>query len=163
MSKSPLSLKADQDGEGIQMTWDKIVKILAGVAGFIAGLFGEWSTVLTILVVMMSVDYLSGWIVAWCGRSPKTEGGGLSSKVGFIGLAKKGFIMLLVLVATMLDKAIGNGTSIFQSSLVLYYIANEGLSILENAALLGVKFPEKLRKALETMKESEDKPPDREE
>lgn len=145
------------------MTWDKIVKILAGVAGFIAGLFGEWSTVLTILVVMMSVDYLSGWIVAWCGRSPKTEGGGLSSKVGFIGLAKKGFIMLLVLVATMLDKAIGNGTSIFQSSLVLYYIANEGLSILENAALLGVKFPEKLRKALETMKESEDKPPDREE
>ena len=145
------------------MTWDKIVKILAGVAGFIAGLFGEWSTVLTILVVMMSVDYLSGWIVAWCGRSPKTEGGGLSSKVGFIGLAKKGFIMLLVLVATMLDKAIGNGTSIFQSSLVFYYIANEGLSILENAALLGVKFPEKLRKALETMKESEDKPPDREE
>lgn len=145
------------------MTWDKIVKILAGVAGFIAGLFGEWNTVLTILVVMMSVDYLSGWIVAWCGRSPKTEGGGLSSKVGFIGLAKKGFIMLLVLVATMLDKAIGNGTSIFQSSLVLYYIANEGLSILENAALLGVKFPEKLRKALETMKESEDKPPDREE
>ena len=145
------------------MTWDKIVKILAGVAGFIAGLFGEWSTVLTILVVMMSVDYLSGWIVAWCGRSPKTEGGGLSSKVGFIGLAKKGFIMLLVLVATMLDKAIGNGTSIFQSSLVLYYIANEGLSILENAALLGVKFPEKLRKALETMKESEDKPPDQEE
>ena len=142
------------------MTWDKIFKILAGIAGAVAGLFGEWSTMLTILVVMMTADYLSGWIVAWCGKSPKTEGGGLSSKVGFIGLAKKGFIMLLVLVATMLDRAIGNGTSIFQSSLVLYYIANEGLSILENAALLGVQFPDKLKKAMETMREKEEKPPD---
>lgn len=142
------------------MTWDKILKWAAGIAGAIAGLFGEWNTMLTILVVMMAADYVSGWIVAWCGKSPKTEGGGLSSKVGFIGLAKKGFIMLLVLVATMLDKAIGGRTSIFQSSLVLYYIANEGLSVLENAALLGVRFPDKLRKALETMREQEDKPPD---
>lgn len=142
------------------MTWDKVFKLLAGVAGAIAGLFGEWNTMLTILVVMMAADYISGWIVAWCGKSPKTESGGLSSKVGFIGLAKKGFIMLLVLVATMLDRAIGGGTSIFQSSLVLYYIANEGLSVLENAALLGVRFPDKLRKALETMREQEDKPPD---
>lgn len=143
------------------MTWDKVIKILAGLAGFIAGLFGEWNTMLTILVVMMAADYISGLIVAGCHKSPKTEGGGLDSKVGFIGIAKKAFIMLLVLVATMLDRAIGNGTSIFQSSLVLYYIANEGLSILENAALLGVRFPDKLKRALETMKESEDKPPDK--
>ena len=143
------------------MTWDKIIKIIAGVAGAIAGLFGEWTTMLTILVVLMATDYISGWIVAWCGRSPKTEGGGLSSKVGFIGIAKKGFIMILVLLATMLDRAIGNNTYIFQSSLVLYYIANEGLSILENAALLGVKFPGKLKKALEALREQqEDKPPD---
>ena len=143
------------------MTWDKVIKIIAGVAGAIAGLFGEWTTMLTILVVLMATDYISGWIVAWCGRSPKTEGGGLSSKVGFIGIAKKGFIMILVLLATMLDRAIGNNTYIFQSSLVLYYIANEGLSILENAALLGVKFPDKLKKALEALREQqEDKPPD---
>lgn len=144
------------------MTWDKILKIIAGVAGAIAGLFGEWTTMLTILVVVMALDYISGWIVAWCGKSPKTENGGLSSKIGFIGIAKKGFIMLLVLLATLLDRAIGNDTYIFQSSLVLYYIANEGLSILENAALLGVKFPKKLQKALETIRETEDKPPDKE-
>ena len=147
------------------MSWDKIVKVLAAVAGAVAGLFGEWNTMLTILVVMMTVDYISGWIVAWCGKSPKTEGGGLSSKVGFIGLARKGFIMLLVLVATLLDRAIGDG-SVFQSSLVLYYIANEGLSVLENAALLGVPFPEKMRRALETLREKEDErrsePPDAE-
>lgn len=144
------------------MTWDKILKIIAGVAGAIAGLFGEWTTMLTILVVVMALDYISGWIVAWCGKSPKTENGGLSSKIGFIGIAKKGFIMLLVLLATLLDRAIGNDTFIFQSSLVLYYIANEGLSILENAALLGVKFPKKLQRALETIRETEDKPPDKE-
>ena len=144
------------------MTWDKILKIIAGVAGAIAGLFGEWTTMLTILVVVMALDYISGWIVAWCGKSPKTETGGLSSKIGFIGIAKKGFIMLLVLLATLLDRAIGNDTYIFQSSLVLYYIANEGLSILENAALLGVVFPKKLQRALETIRETEDKPPDKE-
>jgi toxin secretion/phage lysis holin len=144
------------------MSWDKAIKWLAGIAGAIAGLFGEWTTMLTILVVVMAIDYISGWIVAWCGRSPKTEGGGLSSKVGFVGIAKKGFIMLLVLLATLLDRAIGNETMVFQSSLVFYYIANEGLSILENAALMGVKFPEKLRKALEALREKEDEPPDKE-
>lgn len=142
------------------MSWDKIFKILAGVAGAIAGLFGEWTTMLTILVVVMAIDYISGVIVAACGRSPKTEAGGLSSKVGFIGIAKKGFIMLLVLLATLLDRAIGNEAMVFQSSLVFYYIANEGLSVLENAALMGVRFPDKIRKALETLRENEDKPPD---
>lgn len=142
------------------MTWDKILKMLAGVAGAVLGLFGEWNEMLTILVVMMALDYLTGWIVAWCGRSPKTEGGGLSSKVGFIGLAKKGLIILIVLVATLLDHAIGKGTVVFQSSMVLYYIANEGLSILENAALLGVQFPAKLQRALEAMREKEEDPPD---
>lgn len=144
------------------MTWDKILKAMAAAAGAICGLFGEWDTMLTILCVMMATDYISGWIVAWCGKSPKTEGGGLSSKIGFIGIAKKGFIMLLVLVATMLDKAIGNGSSVFQSSLVLYYIANEGLSILENAALMGVVFPKKMQRALEAMRDKEEEPPDEE-
>lgn len=142
------------------MTWDRILKLAAGVAGAIAGLFGEWTTTMTILVILMATDYISGWIVALCGRSPKTESGGLSSKVGFIGIAKKAFIMIMVLLATLLDKAIGTGQMVFQSSLVLYYIANEGLSILENAALMGVPFPEKMKKALESMREREEKPPD---
>lgn len=142
------------------ITWDKILKWLAGIAGAIAGLFGEWTTTLTILVVVMAIDYISGVIVAACGKSPKTEAGGLSSKVGFIGIAKKGFIMLLVLLATMLDRAIGNDAMVFQTSLVFYYIANEGLSILENAAIMGLPFPEKLKKALETLRDR-DEPPDK--
>lgn len=143
------------------MTWDKVVKICAGVAGAVAGLFGEWNTMLTIFVAMMALDYITGLIVAACGKSPKTEGGRLSSKAGFVGIARKAVMMLVVLVATLLDKTLGNETMVFQSALVFYYIANEGLSILENAALLGVKFPEKLKRALETMREKEDKPPDK--
>lgn len=140
--------------------WDKVVKGICLVAGFIAGLYGEWTSALTILAIMMCVDYITGVLVAITGKSPHTDGGGLSSKIGFVGLAKKGFIMLIVLVATQLDKAIGNTAMIFQSAAVFYYIANEGLSILENAELMGVPFPAFIRQRLETMRESKDKPPD---
>lgn len=140
--------------------WDKILKFVCLAAGAIAGLYGEWSTALTILLIMMGVDYITGVLLAITGKSPKTEGGGLSSKIGFVGLAKKGFIMLIVLVATQLDKAIGNTTMVFQTATVFYYIANEGLSILENADLMGVPFPAFVRERLESMRESKDKPPD---
>lgn len=142
--------------------WDKIIKALATVAGALAGLLGEWSTMLTLLAIAMGVDYLSGLIVAWRGKSPKTDGGGLSSKAGFDGLARKAFIVLIVLLATILDKAVGGTTAVFQMATVAYYIANEGLSILENAALMGVPFPAKVKDALEALKSKGDveKPPD---
>lgn len=140
--------------------WDKILKGICLVVGMIAGLYGEWTAALTILAVMMAVDYITGVLVAITGRSPKTDGGGLSSKIGFVGIAKKGFIMLIVLVATQLDKAIGNTSMVFQTATVFYYIANEGLSILENAQLMGVPFPAFIRERLESMREEKDKPPD---
>ena len=140
--------------------WDKIVKGICLVIGAIAGLYGEWTTALSILAIMMGVDYITGVLVAISGRSPKTDGGGLSSKIGFIGIAKKGFIMLIVLVATQLDRAIGNTAMVFQTGTTFYYIANEGLSILENAEAIGVPFPSFIKQRLETMRESKDKPPD---
>lgn len=140
--------------------WDKVFKIICAVAGFVAGLYGEWTSALTILAIMMAVDYITGVLVAVTGKSPKTEGGGLSSKIGFVGIAKKGFIMLIVLVATQLDRAIGNTSMVFQTATVFYYIANEGLSILENADLVGVPFPAFIRERLESMREEKDKPPD---
>ena len=140
--------------------WDKILKGICLVAGMIAGLYGEWTAALTILAVMMAVDYITGVLVAITGKSPKTDGGGLSSKIGFVGIAKKGFIMLIVLVATQLDRTIGNTSMVFQTATVFYYIANEGLSILENADLMGVPFPRWIKEKLETMRESKDKPHD---
>ena len=140
--------------------WDKIIKGICAVIGVIAGLYGEWTTALSILAIMMGVDYITGVLVAISGRSTKTDGGGLSSKIGFIGIAKKGFIMLIVLVATQLDRAIGNTAMVFQTATTFYYIANEGLSILENAEAIGVPFPSFIKQRLETMRESKDKPPD---
>ena len=137
--------------------WDKIIKTICAVGGVIAGMFGQWPEMLTILVVAMTLDYISGVVVAASGKSNKTESGGLSSKVGFVGLAKKGFTMLIVLLATLLDHAIGDSAMLFQSAAACYYIANEGLSILENAVLMDLPVPGVIKRALEELKEENDK------
>lgn len=150
------------------MTWDKILKWLMGAAGAVAGLLGEWNVALTILAIMMVLDYGTGLIVAWRGKSPKSETGGVSSKAGFDGLIRKAFIMVVVLMATLLDTAIGNSTRVFQTAATMYYIANEGISILENTALMGVRYPAFIRNALEALEKQSDqatdqgseKPPD---
>ena len=139
------------------MNWDKMAKIAAAAVGAVAGWFGKWDATLTILAILMAVDYVSGLMVAACGRSPKTAAGGLSSRAGFVGIARKGFIMLIVLLATLLDRAVGNQAMVFQSAATCYYIANEGLSILENAVLLGVPVPGKVRGALEELRDGAEK------
>ena len=133
--------------------WNRMIKGVCLAAGTIAGLYGEWSGALTILLIMMATDYLTGLLLAVLGRSPKTEGGGLSSKVGFVGIARKGFIMAIILVATQLDRALGNQSMVFQTATVFYYIANEGLSILENADRMGIPFPALIRERLEGMRD----------
>jgi toxin secretion/phage lysis holin len=129
--------------------WDKIVKILAVIGGGIAGLFGGWDWILTVLLGCMIADYLSGLAVAGMGKSLKSENGGLSSKVGVFGLLRKGLMLLVVLVAAMLDKAIGSDTSMFRDAVCWFYIANEGISLMENLNLAGVPFPKKLKELLE--------------
>lgn len=128
--------------------WDKVIKVCAAIAGAIAGAFGGWDKLLTVLVVMMAVDYVSGIVVAAMGRSPKTEYGGLSSKVGSIGLAKKGLMLLVVLVAALLDSAMGADHAVCRDAVCWFYIANEGLSFFENLSLAGVPFPEKVKELL---------------
>ena len=135
------------------MIWNKITKGVFAVGGAIAGIFGGWNMMLTLLAMAMVLDYVSGLMVAWSGKSPKSETGGVSSRIGFLGLMKKAFIMLIVLLATLIDRAIGNETMVFQMAAAFYYFANEGISILENAALLGVPFPEKIRGALEELRD----------
>lgn len=138
------------------MTWDKVVKVLAGIAGGIAGLLGEWDVLLTVLACFMVIDYFTGLIVAARGRSPKSENGGVSSKAGFDGLIRKGFIIVIVLVAALLDSALGNTTHVFRLAAAMYYTANEGISILENTALMGVPYPAFILNALEALKEKGD-------
>ncbi len=147
--------------------WDKALKAAAAVGGAIAGFLGGWDMMLRVLVSLMAVDYASGLIVAWMGKSRKTENGYLDSNVGFRGIAKKFLMLLMVAVAAMTDKAMGGGettTSVFRSMVIWFYIANEGLSILENLALAGVPFPSGMKNALEQVrkKADEQKLPDEE-
>jgi len=136
--------------------WNKAVKALATIGGAIAGIFGEWSVLMTILAAAMVLDYISGVLVAAFGKSLKSEGGHLDSKVGFVGLAKKALIIMIVLLATLLDKALGAEAMVFQTATVCYYIANEGISVVENAGLMGLPVPDVVKRALEQMKEKKE-------
>lgn len=133
--------------------WAKIVKGAAAAAGLVAGLFGGWTPAMTVLAVFMGADYILGCICGLLGKSTKTEGGRWLSTTAFKGLLKKGVIMVVVLIASQLDKVVAGGAATFQTLTVFYYIANEGLSVIENAALLGAPFPDALKNALEMLKD----------
>lgn len=137
--------------EFLKTAWDKVIAIGAGIGGFIAGLYGGWDVSMWVLVGIMAIDYASGLVVAAMGKSGKSESGGLDSNVGWKGLARKFLTLLLVLVAAMVDRVLGDGAA-FRTMACWFYIANEALSILENTALAGVHWPEGLKKALEQMK-----------
>lgn len=128
--------------------WKEVVKYATAIGGAIASLFGGWDKLLAVLVAMMVIDYLSGVIVAVMGRSKKTEYGGLSSKVGAIGIAKKGFMLAAVLVAALLDRVTGMAQAVCRDTVIWFYIANEVLSFLENLNLAGVPFPAKIKEVL---------------
>ena len=132
----------------MERIWDKAVKILAAMGGGIGGLLGGWDPLIKVLAAMMIADYISGLAVAAMGRSAKTEYGGLSSKVGAIGLARKGLMLLVVLTAALLDAAMGTEGSVCRDAACWFYIANEGISILENAGQAGAPYPEKLKRLL---------------
>lgn len=132
----------------MEKIWDKVIKAAAFVGGALGGLFGGWSMLLTVMTAMMAIDYISGVTVAALGRSSKTAHGGLSSKVGAQGLARKGMMLMIVLVASLVDRAMGGGNSMCRDAVCWFYIANEGLSLLENMSLAGVPFPGKLKELL---------------
>ena len=130
---------------------NEVVCGAAGAAGgAIAAAFGGWTHDLSWLIAFMSIDYITGLLVAFLGKSPKTEGGGLSSAVGWLGLVRKLATLLLVLVAHGLDVMIG--VEYVKTAAVIAFMVNEALSILENAGLLGVPMPEIFKKALEVLK-----------
>ena len=96
--------------------WQRITEIIMAIGGFFVGLYGGWSPALSILVVFMAADYILGVACALAKKSTKTEGGGFLSKVAFMGLLKKGVIMLVVLLAVQLDKALaGNSETIVRT------------------------------------------------
>ena len=147
----------------------RITEFIAAIGGAIAGYFIAMPPIVWILIAVMSLDYLTGLICGFMGVSPKTESGGLSSGAAFKGLMKKVLILCVVGLAALIDHAVTQGTGIEIAAVTgatcFWFVASEGLSVLENAAAMGVPIPKVLLRALEIMKrqgggEKQDDPED---
>jgi len=128
------------------LTGAKWLTTFAG--GFLVGLLGGWDMALQVLVIFVILDYATGLTAAWYEKQ-------LDSNVGLRGIAKKILLFVPVVVGYWFDVAMG--TEVFRNLAIFFYIANEGLSILENLGRAGVPIPAPLKAALERLKQkSED-------
>ena len=132
----------------IQIIIDSVAGAVGAVLGF---LFGKVNGLFWALIAFMATDYITGVIVAVIDKQ-------LSSEVGFKGLAKKLLILVFVSLGHIADMYVLGGTPVAMSAVMLFYIANEGLSIIENAGNLGLPVPKKLKDIMiQLKKESEEK------
>lgn len=107
-------------------------------------LFGEFDIALQCLLVFIALDYISGLIKAYCTKT-------LSSKIGFKGILKKVGILAIVALSVSLDR-LGGNTGAIRTLVIYYFVANEGLSVLENLAEAGIPIPKSIKKALKNIK-----------
>ncbi len=122
-----------------------------GVVGsLIASAFGGWDAALITLVLLMAIDYISGLLVAGVfHNSKKTKTGTLESRAGWKGLCRKGMTLLFVLIAYRLDLAIG--VDYIRNAVIIGFMANELISIVENAGLMGLPLPAVISKAIDVL------------
>jgi len=133
-----------------------ICTIIGVIGSAIAYLFGGWNTALESLVIFMAIDYVSGLIVAGVfHNSNKTESGALESKAGWKGLCRKAMIFLFVLIAHRLDLVIGS--DYIMDAVIIGFIANEAISIVENAGLMGIPLPTIITKAIDILQQKGEK------
>lgn len=124
--------------------WNTIQLIFAAIGGWLGYFLGGCDGLLIALVVFTATDYITGVMCAVADRK-------LSSEVGFKGICRKVLIFLLVGIANILDvQVIGTG-SVLRTAVIFFYISNEGVSLLENAAHLGLPIPEKMKEVLEQL------------
>ena len=134
--------------------WSWLIRTIGAVGALIAGLLGGWDATMQVLCLVMALDFVTGLMVAFHGKSKKTETVGLSSKASFIGITRKVFILILVGLAVAIDTSLGMA-GVLRLAVSMFYTANEGLSILENAGLLGLPMPDALKRALEQMRDKD--------
>lgn len=132
-----------------------ILAAIAIVGSTITQALGGWDMTLRVLVGCMAIDYVTGLLVAavWH-KSNKSENGHLESNACFKGLLKKAMILMIVYLGAMLDRA--TDSNFVRTAVCLFYIGNEGLSILENSVVMGVPYPESIKNVLEVIKRNGD-------
>lgn len=133
-----------------------VLAALAAAGSWVANALGGWDASMQVLVALMVADYLTGVLVAavWH-KSSKSSSGTLNSVAGFKGILKKCMILLLVWIGVLLDNA--TGANYIRMAVILFFIGNEGISLLENLGLMGVPFPAFLKRALEALRDQGDK------
>lgn len=131
---------------------DKIfnwISIICGtIGGFIVSLLGGWDKLIMALIILMCLDYVTGLIKAYYNKE-------LSSRIGFKGLTKKVLILVIVAVAVVAEDMLG--IPAIREIVIMFFAVNEALSILENAGLMGLPLPEKLKQALLQIRDKEGK------
>lgn len=131
---------------------DTFCMAVGAVGAVITSLFGGWDAALQTLIIFMAVDYITGLVVAGVFHaSPKSQTGALESRAGWKGLIRKGETLLIVLVACQLDAVMA--TSFVRDAVVIGFICNETLSIIENAGLMGLPIPSVITKAVDILKQ----------
>lgn len=123
--------------------------IFAAMGGSIGAVLGGFDGFLYALIVFVIVDYMTGVMVGILNKE-------LSSQIGYRGIFKKVVIFSLVAVAHIIDTHVIQNGSVLRTSVIFFYLSNEGISILENAALIGLPIPKKIKDVLEQLKENED-------
>lgn len=132
------------------MTPNIMKKLFALVCGLAGLLWGSLDGLLIALITLICLDYITGLVVGAAQHR-------LNSHTSFVGLCKKALILIIVAVAHIIDsQVLGGSSSVFRSAACGLYIANEGLSILENAGKLGMPMPKKLRNILEQLRDKSD-------
>lgn len=125
----------------VELAWTKIQTAITLLGGWLGYFVGGWDGMLIALVVLMALDYITG---VMCAIADKT----LSSAVGFKGICRKMLILMLVGIANIIDvNVVGNGSAL-RGAVICFYLSNEGISILENSAHLGLPVPAKLKDIL---------------
>ena len=128
----------------VELIWTKIQIAVTAIGGWLGYFVGGWDGMLIALVILMALDYITGVMCAVADHK-------LLSAVGFKGICKKVFILLLVGVANIVDVHVVGTGSALRGAVVCFYLTNEGVSILENAGHIGLPIPEKLKTVLEQL------------
>lgn len=130
----------------MEFKWSVLVATAGGAASF---LWGGWSAALGSLLFFVATDYVTGVVAA-------AKEGQLSSQVGVYGIARKVGVFAIVALAHMVDQQLGDG-HMFRDGTVAFYLANEALSIIENAGRIGVPIPPKVKETIQVLRGKDDK------
>lgn len=138
-----------------KMIWGTICTVLSIAGSALAQMLGGWDAGMKTLMTLMAIDYATGLIVAGVfHNSPKSASGALESRAGLKGLIRKGYMLLFVLIGAQLDVMLG--VSFVRDGVIIGFVLNELLSIVENAGLMGIPLPKAVTNVIELLKKKEE-------